>query len=112
VTRTCAWCGDVQLNELGALRLQGVSRGLFDALASFVTSGSMRQKWLRWNQCLSVWTLEKLPDVYTLKFPTPVISPSELKGLLRARVDFNPLGIDGIVLDRLNCVAKSTVVAK
>lgn len=95
-----------QINELGSLRLQAVTRSLFDALSEFVTKGSLRPRFARWQQCLSLWAMEKLPDVYTLRFPVPAIAHDEVKAVLRCRVDFNPLGIDGVAVDRLNCVMK------
>lgn len=94
------------MNELGALRLQAVTRALFDKLSAGVTKGTLRQRFARWQQCLALWALEKLPDVYTLRFPAPAIPGEEIKGLLRARADWNPLGIDGIAVDRLTCVRK------
>lgn len=97
----------LQLNELGALRLQNMSRDLFEKLSEAVSRGSLRPKFARWQQVLAIWSLEKLPDVYTLRLHGPVIPGSELKALLRCRSDFNPLGIDGIAVERVNCVVNS-----
>ncbi len=94
----------MQLNELGALRLQSLTRSLFDQLSAVVKHGSLRPKFARWQQLLSVWSLEKLPDIYMLKLFAPVIPAAELKSILKCRVDFNVHAIDGVAVDRLTCV--------
>lgn len=76
----------------------------FDTLSSRMSRGSLRSQFTRLQQCLSLWSLEKLPDVYLLKFHSPAIGAGEVKALLRVRADFNPLGVDGVMLDRLQCV--------
>jgi hypothetical protein len=97
----------VQLNELGGLRIQGVVRRVMDALTTMrgVAAGpTVRSQFTRLSHIVDLWTTEKLADVYTLRYPRPTLAAAEVKALLRCRSDFNVQAIEGVVLDRLQCV--------
>lgn len=100
--------GMVAVNEYGALLMSSQIRECQSRLAVFAEGGSstVTRCFLKLQQVVAVLSLDSLPELYTLSFPHPALSRSEITYLLLCRVGLlrGQAALDAVQWDRVRCV--------
>lgn len=98
----------LSINEYGALLLAAELRDIEARLSSYTRSGTtlVRKYFTYLEQCMDIWTLDALSDIYSLAFPVPLLSKEEIIQLLHQRVGLikSTTALEAIQWEKVKCI--------